>query len=246
MRKFTLLLFILLLPLKSLADDFEIITGIYGWVPAIYGELKFSTDGDGADEPTTPVEPKEVSYSLNGLFMGNIEIRKNKFVFYTDIAYVDISQSGEREKLLDSTNPDYTIGISGWQSSYLAGYNLIKTKNLSLDILGGLRYFSLEVSLDFYIGDRAVSISPYKGLLDGIIATRGIYSLDNHWFLPFHLDAGAGKSKSTYQIMGGIGYGSSWGDISLVYKHIAWNQDSEMIVNNITLTGTSIGYAYHF
>lgn len=243
----TLITTSLLLSSTLVAKELEIIAGIYGWIPSIYGELKFTTDGDGSDEPASDIEPKEVTYSLNGLFMGNIEIRKDKFVFYTDIVYVDISQSGERDRLLESVNPNYTVGISGWQSSYLAGYNVINNKNFSLDILGGLRYFSLEVTLDYYnILNNKKSISPYRALLDGIIATRGVYMFNKNWFLPFHFDVGAGVSKSTYQAMAGLGYRDSWGDITVVYKHMAWNQDTEKIVNNITLTGATVGYAYHF
>jgi hypothetical protein len=226
------------------AKELEIITGIYAWLPSVYGKLKFEFD-DGSEEPER-VNPNDVFYSLNGLFMGTIELRKDNFVFYTDIVYVDISKSEEIE-LFTGSKRDTTLGLSGWQSSYLAGYTLINKKNFSLDILGGVRYFSLEVTADLEKYDGTLThIDYYKGLLDAIIATRGIYTLSKNWFIPFHFDFGAGTSKATFQAMSGIGYKNSWGDITVVYKHIAWYQERDKLVNNISLSGATIGYSYHF
>jgi len=63
----------------------------------------------------------------------------------------------------------------------------------------------------------------YEGLLDGIVGFKGRYNFTEQWFIPFSADVGAGQSDLTYQLIGGIGYGGDWGDVSLTYRHFAWH-----------------------
>lgn len=53
-------------------------------------------------------------------------------------------------------------------------------------------------------GSRSSSQS--ESYCDGIIGLRGNVNFTENWYLPFHLDVGAGDSDLTWQSMVGIGY----------------------------------------
>jgi hypothetical protein len=116
-----------------------------------------------------------------------------------------------------------------WDSKFLLGkglwtlagaYAAVDGDILSLEVLGGLRYFTLKVSSDWRLtvtapgGGRSFpasgSISESVDLWDGIVRVRGQIKLGrSHWWVPYYLDVGTGSSAFTWQGMAGIAYGFS-------------------------------------
>jgi hypothetical protein len=49
---------------------------------------------------------------------------------------------------------------------------------------------------------------------------------DTGLFIPYYFDAGAGGSKLTWQIASGLGYHTSWSDLSLTWRYLFFEQNS--------------------
>jgi len=220
---------------------------IYFWLPSIdgSGNLNLPPD-DGSGEPPLPVDPSQVLDSLDLVLMGSFEVRYDKYLFFTDIVYLDMSNTKSVNIL--NTSREVAVGFEGWESSYYGGYNVVSSDELTLDIIAGLRYFSMEfeVEVDREIIAKQRKRTFYEGLLDGIVGLKGQYNITQQWFIPYHADIGTGNSDLTYQLIGGIGYGGGWGDVALTYRHLTWHLKDDSILNTFSLSGYSIAYRYHF
>ena len=220
---------------------------LYFWLPSIdaTGNLDVPPD-DGSGEEPLPVDPAQVLDSLDLVLMGSFEVRYDKYLFFADIAYLDLSNTKSVNIL--NTSREVAVGFEGWQSSYYGGYTVVGSDELTLDIIGGLRYFSMEfeVEVDREIIAQQRKRTFYEGLLDGIVGLKGQYNITQQWFIPYHADVGTGNSDLTYQLIGGIGYGGGWGDVALTYRHLAWQLRDDGILNTFSLSGFSIAYRYHF
>jgi hypothetical protein len=53
-------------------------------------------------------------------------------------------------------------------------------------------------------------------------------------------------SEFTWQAMGGVGYRFGWGNLVLVYRHIAWDFRSDEDLKNLSFTGPSLGAVFSF
>lgn len=220
---------------------------LYFWLPSMDGSGNLNVPpNDGSGEEPLPVDPSQVLDSLDLALMGSFEVRYDKYLFFTDITYLDMSNTKSVNIL--NTSREVELGFEGWQSSYYGGYAAVGSDELTLDIIAGLRYFSMEFEVEV---DRENIVNQrrrtfYEGLLDGIIGLKGQYNITEQWFIPYHVDVGTGNSDLTYQLIGGIGYGGGWGDVELTYRHLGWHLRDDSILNTFSLSGFSIVYSYHF
>ena len=83
-------------------------------------------------------------------------------------------------------------------------------------------------------------------LWDGIVGVNGRVAFNQRWFAPFYLDVGTGDSSLTWQAMGGVGYGFNWGDLTLTYRHLSYDQGSDNLVQNLSFSGPELGVVFHF
>ena len=88
--------------------------------------------------------------------------------------------------------------------------------------------------------------SESESLLDGIVGVRGAIKLSEHWYLPYYADIGTGQSDLTWQLLGGVGYRFGWGDIKLVYRHLAYEMDGDKHLEDLTVSGPLLGVGFRF
>jgi len=80
------------------------------------------------------------------------------------------------------------------------------TERLSVDVIAGARY--IDLSLDFDLGlqsqrfGRPIDTHASDGVWDAVVGVRGHADLNRRWYLPYHLDVGAGQSELTWQAAG--------------------------------------------
>jgi hypothetical protein len=142
----------------------------------------------------------------------------------------------------------------------LAGsYAAVDGNIVSLDVLGGFRYFSIRASSDWRLtatvsgpgGGQSFpasgSISQGVDLWDGIVGVRGQIRLGrSNWSLPYYLDIGTGSSDFTWQGMAGIAYGFRWGGVQLVYRHLYYDQKDDNLLQNMRFSGPALGITFRF
>jgi hypothetical protein len=155
-----------------------------------------------------------------------------------------------------SANLDWNVKGSVWT---LAGEYRLPTADpaLTADLLGGARMVKVKPSLRWDIsGDigplppasRSGSSEDTVTRWDAIVGVRGRYTFGTgqRWLVPFYLDVGTGESKLTWQAAGGIGYAFSWGEITAMYRYLAYEMKSDKPLNDLSLSGPMLGATFKF
>ncbi len=211
---------------------------IYGWLPTLDGTLTFKVPG----EPDDSASANAID-SLDSVFMGAYELRNNEWSFIADMIY--LKMSGDSQGL----NPNVNLGLELTAKLYgfYGGYNLSETEKTSLDVIAGVRYFGLGLDVSrsgANIGNGTVSADVDN--YDAVIGLKGIYTIDNHWYIPYQVDIGTGDSDLTWQANLSIAYRLSWGDIIGTYRYIHYEADDSLLIEDFNLYGPKIGVVFHF
>jgi hypothetical protein len=235
-------------------DTWQYEATLYLWLPSIDGSFKYTLPGEGGD--TLPIDGSEVMDSLNFTFMGNIAARYNRWSFAADYIYLDMSNSNNTVVTVgqdpgEPVDVSAKLSLSGWTLSGIAGYDVVQTYRVRLAVIGGLRYFTIDTDADLSLTgpgplDPQTSLSKSTELWDGIVGVRGAIMLNEHWYLPYYADMGAGDSDLTWQVFGGIGYMFNWGDIKLGYRYLKYDQDDDEFLQDFEFYGPIMGVGFRF
>ena len=139
------------------------------------------------------------------------------------------------------------IEMKNWILTPMVTYRVVEEEQLSLNILAGARYLYLKTSLET---DLPASVSKSGSVWDGIVGVRGTYDLNEKWYMPFHLDVGAGDTDLTWQAFAGVGYKYESFDLIAGYRYLDWNFDDSdtggRIFNDLTVNGPVISFKFAF
>lgn len=210
------------------ADDWKFSADLYLWGAGIGGQ-----SGTGSD---LDIDFDSILSDLQMAFMGGLEARRGKWSFKVDTIYLDM---GEDDTL---SGINVNVEISSWIVTPMAGYTLFESEQGSMDIVLGARYLYLDT--DLTLGSDRYSDSGH--VWDGIAGVRGQITLNQNWYLPYHLDIGTGDSDMTWQGLLGIGYRFSKCDVVLAYRYLDWDFGRGKAVDNMNISGPLIGIKFFF
>lgn len=229
---------------------------IYGWLPSISGTLNYELPpGSGGD---VSVDASDLVDALKMVFMGNYEIRKDKWSFIADAIYIDLGNSESRAATIPvgPGNPTIEVGadqsMSAWILSLMGGYNLVQTDNVTFDLAAGARYLSLDAGATLQIDGPlppqlpTLNFDKSVELWDAVVGFRGEYRFNENWFMPYHFDIGAGDSDLTWQALAGVGYRYGWGDILLAYRYLSYDEGTDGLVQDLELSGPALAVSFRF
>jgi outer membrane protein OmpA-like peptidoglycan-associated protein len=140
--------------------------------------------------------------------------------------------------------------MKGSVAHLIAGYTVARSESSNLDVIGGVRYTHFGTEADVNIVDLPVTLpgrhfNQDVDWWDGVVGVRGRLGLGGRWTLPYYLDVGTGDTNFTWQAMAGVGYGFSWGDLILMYRHIDWRTDND-VLEDLTFSGPGLGASFRF
>ena len=83
---------------------------------------------------------------------------------------------------------------------------------------------------------------------DAIVGLKGRLALgsDGKWFAPYYADIGAGDSKLTWQVMGGVGYSFKWGDVVGAWRYLDYDMKSSAKVQSLNFNGPAISAVFRW
>jgi len=246
------------------SDQWAFTVTPYLWLPNINGSLKYDLPNLNA-KPEVETGPNDYLSNLDLALMISGEARKDKWSIFTDVIYLDFSDENSHVKSFGGTNVNATIDL-GTQSSVtggvwtlVGGYAAVQDPAATLDVIGGFRYLSLKASTDWTLSEsitlpasgetlaQSGSISRSGDLWDAIIGVRGRVKLGNgNWSMPYYADIGTGDSTVTWQAMVGVAYSWSWGDVGLVYRHLAYDMDDDQLLQDVEFSGPALGATFRF
>lgn len=154
----------------------------------------------------------EIDESFGGVFenldlgvMGTFEAKKGKYILLTDLVWVKMSAERDTPGDLFSSAK---IGANLFIFDPEVGYRLIEKKAGSLDVLGGVRIWSVENNLNVAAGILpGFDVSQRKTWAAPVVGLHGILNLSPKFYLTSKVDiGGAVGADFTGQFFGGAGY----------------------------------------
>jgi hypothetical protein len=228
-------------------DSWQFAASLYLWGIGIDGKTQSDTE--------VSVDFDDILDNLKMAFLSAFEARKGKWSLLADVLYLDVGA----EKTSNVTIPigpgiDVSTGadldLKAWAFHIAGGYNLLTKGGSKLDLVAGARY--LDLQMDLALSSQAIqaryrTLSASNSVWDGIIGLKGNIGLSKRWYLPCYLDIGTGESDYTWQAIGGIGFrAAKWVDVTLVYRHLAWNFGSDRVIDDLSISGPIIGAIFRF
>jgi len=219
------------------------------------------------------VDADTVLGSLDFAFMLSAEARKGRWLVATDVIRLDLSSDSSTVRSIDFNPGSGPVNIAstaldtGTQTelkgtvwSLVGGYAAVQSPRATLDVIGGFRYFELKATSNWQLSAtvtapggaqtfaRTGSVTKSDtGMWDAIVGVRGRVSLgEGKWFMPYHLDAGAGDSKLTWQGVLGVGHSFKWGDVIFAYRYLSYEQGGNKLIENLSFTGFGLGVNFRF
>lgn len=235
---------------ESSAADWQFGLSIYAWLPSVSGDLNYNLPDNGGD---VTVDADKLLDDLNMAFMGSFEARKGNWSGFTDLIYLDLG--GDKSKSV--TVPDgttYTLfdadmDLKGLVWTLGGSYTAWRNQKSHLDVLAGARLLSLDTDLNLTGGgplQSELKLSESENLWDGIIGAKGSFALNERWFLPYYVDVGTGDTDLTWQAVAGIGYAFDWGQVTLKYRYLEYDQGSDGLLQEISFGGAQLGVGFRF
>ncbi len=238
-----------------LSKDWQFDAQIYVWAADFSGDIEI----DRFDRTV----PFDVPFStlvdnLKMGFFGSFEARKDKWLIFTDVVYLNVETDHAAPEPANTflPNPSFrSVAMNGGAINLVGGYNLLVKGKSRLDLIAGVRYLDLGSELAFnvtYPEDTSTRFVPVDmgTALDAVIGVKGKYAFANanRWSIPYYLDIGGGDSDFTWQALTGISYqAATWVDVALTYRHMEWDlKSTDGIIKNVNLSGPSFGAIFHF
>jgi hypothetical protein len=219
---------------KGQNDNWRFSVTPYLWLPTVNGTIKSSMPSGSLRGLEAKVGSNNYLDYLNVAIMLAGEVRKGKWSIYADVIYLDFSKeksevqaavynSSGRIPINTSLNTDTKSSLRGLVWNLLGTYRLLENPIITLDGMGGVRYFGLQASTDWQLSAavngprqgetlaRSGEISGREDIWDAIVGVRGRVRLgSSNWFVPYYFDVGTGTSIVTWQGLLGIGYSYKW------------------------------------
>lgn len=166
-----------------------------------------------------------------------------------DAIYLDLKDDNSSTgnlPIIGQVNVHSEVDLKAWIVTPMVSYTVLEKDKFTLDILAGVRYLWLDLDVQMNVGNDNRSASDSGHTFDGIVGIRGEVTLNEKWYLPYHLDIGTGDSEVTYQAFGGVGYRFSKVDLVAVYRYLRWNFDDNPVVDNLYVLGPLVGIKFRF
>ena len=249
------------------ADQWTFSITPYLWLPNINGTLKYSIPPGAGGSPEVKAGPNNYLQNLEAVILISGEVRKDRWLAFTDIIYLDFAGQKSSVKAVDfggslvssSVNLATSSSLKGGVGMLGAGYAVQTGQAVTVDVFGGVRYIGLEASTDWQLEGvitgpgggqtfpRTGSISERADLWDGIVGVKGRVLLgSSDWSLPYYLDIGAGSSQLTWQGMLGVAYSFKWGEVTLAYRNLYYDQKDDKLIQDLRFTGPALAATIRF
>ncbi len=246
----------------SKTESWQFGVSIYGWFPDITGQTAFTQPG-GSSEFEIDIE--DVLENLEFTLMGMFEVHKGRWGFLTDAIYMDVgsSESGTRDATIGRRQipvgaaADIDLDLKSWIWTLAGTYRVLDQSGLTLNVLAGARYLDIEQEVDWDITgnvgsipvpDRSGSAKASLANWDALIGIRGRYAFGAQkvWFVPYHLDVGAGDSDLTWQGIAGLGYAFRWCEVAAVWRHLYYDLPSDKAISDVGFSGPAVGATFRW
>ena len=215
----------------------------YVWLPGISNSTDTAEGTINVDKSTS-----DVISDLDFAFMGAAEAKKGKWVLIGDFLYADLTSSAKTPlgRLWKSAEVETKLTAT----TVYAGYRVLENEKGFIDLLGGGRYFTLDLDLSLEPGcckGRDTTVS--DNWADPVIGARGRYLFNENWYATALADIGGfgGGSDQSWQAFGSVGYqfDERW-SVQGGWRYMSVEKEVDGSDVGIDLSGPLVGLTFRF
>ena len=234
----------------------------YLWLPSVDGSLSFDTPSGETLSTDLDISAGDILENLDFALMATGDARKGNWFVFTDFIYLNLSDDNAAVRTVTGPGGLVEIPINtatqtklhGFVWTLAVGYALAQGPSASLDVFVGFRDLQQTADLDWQFAGplqlfpQSGSLSQTAVIWDALIGAKGRIRLseDGRWHLPYYFDIGTGASSFTWQALAGVAYAFRWGDLSLTYRYLHYDTDGGRLIDDINLSGPTLGATFRF
>jgi hypothetical protein len=236
-------------PASSDADKWQFNVGLYGYFPALKGQVISGSSSTDIDLPF-----HDILDALKMTFMGEVAVHNGRWGVFADALYMDLGSVASSTKNISvggATFPVPTsesVDVRAWVWTVAGAYRVVSSPEWTMDVIAGARSLYLKAQLDYAVGPIGGHKETSGTAWDGIVGVKGRYAFGDkrEWFVPYYVDIGTGETAFTWQGLAGIGYAFRWGDAVASWRYLDWNGKSGKPIADLNLSGPMVGVLLHF
>jgi hypothetical protein len=244
----------------------------YAWVPSVSARINAPTPGGGV--ATTDVFVPFSDY-VHDIRFGTVlagQARYDRFSLLTDFLYLNLGMSlgaahlssvsvgpSGRIDIPVQTQASASVGMGTTLWTLAGGYTLAASDWGNVDAIVGARLLNIDVTNNYTLNstillpNRSIALARSGSLgvsvanWDAIGGVTGRIAIPNSGFyVPFYFDAGTGDIHLTWQAFAGVGYRTSWADISIGYRYLAFDNKEGAPVQSLAMGGVMAAATFRF
>lgn len=229
------------------SDTWQFQLAPYAWLAGI--------DGTVATLPGLPPADIDLDFwddvfdNIDGALMLVGEARKGRYGVLMDVAYVDIEQDGNTPgpyfSSVDLTTKNWIVSATGL-------YRLIDQTAYSVDLIAGIRYWSVETTLGLRAGllpGREVSYK--EDWVDPLVGVKGVSSFfgESRFFVSGGLFLGGFGAGSDFMWDANLNLGYQWGKMfstTIGYRYLDVDYEDNGFLYDVAQQGPVVGLSWQF
>jgi hypothetical protein len=230
-------------PAMAQTAGWEFAISPYVWLPGISTSTETGRGSIDADSSTS-----SVIEDLDFAFMGTFQAQKGRWGLILDLLNADLSSN--KSTPLGALWSDAEVQTSVTAFTTYAGYRAFENSRGSVDVLGGARFFTLDIDTSLSPGllpgrDRSVSAD----WADPVLGLRGRFDFNDKWFATGLADYGGfdGGSDQSWQLFASVGYefNQRW-SMQGGWRYLAIEKEINGQDVEVDLNGPLIGFTVRF
>lgn len=224
------------------ASGWQFRGGPYFWAAG----LKGSVGQFGLPAATLRSDFSDILKELDFSFMGLVEGKRGPYRVFADLAYTKISMRDSVSKGMLTQS----IGVKSRTFSGLlgAGYGLVDTPRATLDVMAGVRMWSVSTRIAFSGGLLdGVTRKDSATWADAVVGARGQYRFSESVYLTGWGSVGAGQAKLDWDMALAMGYRAT-SSLSIIagYRMQGVDYDRRGFVFDVIQKGPILGLTMRF
>jgi len=249
-------------------DKWAVAVALNPWLPTINSDLRESIPSGSGGDFNVKIGPNDYLTHVKFVLPLVIDVRNQEWSVLTDATYVNLSQDSSVNAVRPpggipitvTGNLNTTTTLKGLLWTEAFGWTVAGQPSGSfLDVMVGVRFFGLKTETEWHLdatvegpGGGPVVLSKdgkssdNENLWDGIFGIRGKARLGDKWSIPYLADIGTGSSKVTWQGSVGIAFAPGKMEFALCYRHLAWEQKDDKVVQSLRMGGPQLAIGYRF
>jgi hypothetical protein len=225
-------------------DAWQVSGTVYLWATTYDNDVTDKSNGNTSDSSASF---GNILDGLSGVFLGKAEVQHGRVGAFADLVYMKLSADRTTERRLlgrIKTKAD----VSTTAATVAGYYRVVQTKDLDVDLVGGLRYVKVKLDLDVQGGGPGLNAEASKSKTEPVLGVRATQAIGPRSSITGYGDYGGfGDGITVWQLVGTYNY--QWKPNVAVfggYRHFAIEIDKPRVSSDVSFSGPVVGLTYRF